>query len=49
MSEYHVNAHLMMMSSNVLSCLTNFQKSKKKKQQIVAMNKLNEGMFVRDS
>lgn len=49
MSEYHVNAHLMMMSSNVLSCLTNFQKSKEKKQQIVAINKLNEGMFVGDS
>lgn len=50
MSEYHVHAHLkVMMSSNVLSCLTNFQKSKEKKQQIVAINKLNEGVFVGDS
>lgn len=50
MSEYHVHAHLkVMMSSNVLSCLTNFQKSKEKKQQIVTINKLNEGVFVGDS
>lgn len=37
------------MSSDVLSCLTNFQKSKEKKQQIVTINKLNEGVFFGDS
>ena len=41
---------MLISSDDVIKCLvlSDFQKSKEKKQQIVTMNKLNEGMLVED-